>query len=334
LIDYALSLEPPERPSDLCEALGIARASLYRTRSFDPDAAREKETRIVRFSPRALLLEERETIVNLLDSPEYVDMAPPQIYTKLLDFGVYLASVSTMYRLLRERGEVRERRNQLTHPAYARPELMATGPNQLWSWDITKMRSLITGVYFYLYVIIDVFSRYIVGWTIQHRESEVIATELVEQTCQKQRIERGKLTIHADNGSAMISKTLSVLMIDLGVAKSHSRPHVPDDNPFSEAQFKTMKYRPDYPNRFASIDEARLFAKGFFRWYNTQHYHSGIAMMTPQSIHYGQASVVIQRRAIVLASACASHPERFVRKQPAPEPLPAAVWINKPIPAA
>jgi len=261
-------------------------------------------------------------------------MPPPQIYSSLLDKGVFVASVSTMYRLLRNRNEVKERRNQLVHPVYTRPELMATAPNQVYTWDITKMRSAITGIYFYLYVIIDVFSRYVVGWTIQHRESAEIATELFLQTCTKQEIRSGQLTVHADNGPSMISKTLAALMIDLGVTKSHSRPYVPNDNPFSEAHFKTMKYRPNYPDRFGSIETAKSFAEDFFYWYNTQHYHSGIAMMTPEMMHYGKASKVIEARTVVLAKAYDLHPERFVRKQPVPEPLPTASWINKPLPVA
>lgn len=290
--------------------------------------------RTARTSPRALSFAEQENVVNLLNSEQYEDMPPPQIYSSLLDKGVFVASVSTMYRLLRNRNEVKERRNQLVHPVYTRPELMATAPNQVYTWDITKMRSAITGIYFYLYVIIDVFSRYVVGWTIQHRESAEIATELFLQTCTKQEIRSGQLTVHADNGPSMISKTLAALMIDLGVTKSHSRPYVPNDNPFSEAHFKTMKYRPNYPDRFGSIETAKSFAEDFFYWYNTQHYHSGIAMMTPEMMHYGKASEVIEARTVVLAKAYDLHPERFVRKQPVPEPLPTASWINKPLPVA
>jgi len=286
---------------------------------------------VVRVSPRALSPQERQQTLDILHSDRFVDMAPPQVYTALLDEGVYVASISTMYRLLREHGEVRERRHQLTHGTYTRPELMATNSNELWSWDITKLRGPAKGTYYYLYVILDVFSRYTVGWTIQHCESQEIAEELIEQTCQKQNIEPGQLTIHADRGSAMTSKTLAVLMEDLGVAKSHSRPHVSNDNPFSEAQFKTMKYRPQYPSRFASINEARDFGETFFAWYNTDHYHSGIAMVTPQAMHYGQADRIIQARSRVLAKAHAAHPERFVRKQPVPHPLPKAVWINPPL---
>ena len=257
-------------------------------------------------------------------------MAPPQVYTALLDEGQYAASVSTMYRVLRDRGEMHERRNQLVHPVYMRPELMATKVNELWSWDITKLRGPLRGVYYCLYAILDVFSRYIVGWTLQHGESQEIASELISQTCEKQQVEKGQLTIHADRGSAMTSKTVAELMMDLGVTKSHSRPHVSNDNPYSEAQFKTMKYRPEYPARFGSIEEARVFCVAFFTWYNTVHYHSGIAMLTPECVHYGRTTDVLDGRAKVLAAAQCDHPERFVRKKPVPAALPSAVWINPP----
>ena len=275
--------------------------------------------------------EERQETLDLLNSDRFVDLSPPQVYTALLDEGSYIASVSTMYRILREHGEIRERRDQLTHGTYARPELMATSPNELWSWDITKLRGPVKCIYYYLYVILDVFSRYSVGWTIQQCESQEIAEELIGQTCQKQNIAPGQLTIHADRGSAMTSKTVATLMADLGVIKSHSRPHVSNDNPFSEAQFKTLKYRPQYPSRFGSIDEARVFGEMFFAWYNSEHYHSGIAMVTPQAMHYGHADRIIAARAQVLTTAHAAHPERFVRKQPVPQPLPTEVWINPPL---
>jgi putative transposase len=286
---------------------------------------------IVRISPRALSTGERDALIGILNSEEFCDMAPPQVYMSLLDTGRYAASVSTMYRLLRSRGEVKERRTQLTHPIYGRPELMATRVNELWSWDITKLRGAIRGAYYCLYVILDVFSRYIVGWTLQLGECQEIASELISQTCEKQRVEKGQLTIHADRGGAMTSKTVAELMMDLGITKSHSRPHVSNDNPFSEAQFKTMKYRPDYPARFGSIDEARTFCKTFFAWYNTKHYHSGIAMLTPEDAHYGRSERVIQARMNVLADARDAHPERFVRQQPVPAVLPGTVWINPPL---
>jgi putative transposase len=269
---------------------------------------------LMRISPRALSTEERDALICILNSKEHWDMAPPQVYMALLDRGRYAASVSTMYRVLRSRSEVHERRNQLSHPLYARPELMATKVNELWSWDITKLRGAIRGAYYCLYVILDVFSRYIVGWTLQQGESQEIASELIAQTCEKQQVEKGQLTIHADRGSAMTSKTVAELMMDLGVTKSHSRPHVSNDNPFSEAQFKTMKYRPEYPARFGSIEEATVFCVAFFAWYNTVHYHSGIAMLTPEIVHYGRAAHVLDERARVLAAAHCAHPERFIRK--------------------
>jgi len=270
-------------------------------------------------------------VLDILHSDRFVDMAPPQIYAALLDEKRYVCSTSTMYRLLRANDEVRERRDQRTHGTYARPELMATKVNGLWSWDITKMRGPITGTYYYLYVILDVFSRYVVGWTLQCCESQEIAEELISQTCEKQNIVPGQLTIHADRGSSMTSKSVATLMADLGVIKSHSRPHVSNDNPYSEAQFKTMKYRPTYPRRFGSFEEAMVFAQSFFKWYNSEHYHSGIAMVTPESLHYGRASKIIAVRAQVLSIAHAAHPERFVRRPPVPQPLPIAVWINPPL---
>ena len=270
-------------------------------------------------------------MLDILHSDRFVDMAPPQIYAALLDEKRYVCSTSTMYRLLRANDEVRERRDQRTHGTYARPELMATKVNGLWSWDITKMRGPITGTYYYLYVILDVFSRYVVGWTLQCCESQEIAEELISQTCEKQNIVPGQLTIHADRGSSMTSKSVATLMADLGVIKSHSRPHVSNDNPYSEAQFKTMKYRPTYPRRFGSFEEAMVFAQSFFKWYNSEHYHSGIAMVTPESLHYGRAGQVIAARAQVLSIAHAAHPERFVRRAPVPQPLPTAVWINPPL---
>jgi len=270
-------------------------------------------------------------VLDILHSDRFVDMAPPQIYAALLDEKRYVCSTSTMYRLLRANDEVRERRDQRTHGTYARPELMATKVNGLWSWDITKMRGPITGTYYYLYVILDVFSRYVVGWTLQCCESQEIAEELISQTCEKQNIVPGQLTIHADRGSSMTSKSVATLMADLGVIKSHSRPHVSNDNPYSEAQFKTMKYRPTYPRRFGSFEEAMVFAQSFFKWYNSEHYHSGIAMVTPESLHYGRAGQVIAARAQVLSIAHAAHPERFVRRAPVPQPLPTAVWINPPL---
>jgi putative transposase len=235
-----------------------------------------------------------------------------------------------MYRLLDAGGENRERRDQLIHPPYRKPELLATGPNQLWSWDITKLRGPVKWSFYYLYVILDVFSRYVTGWMISYRETAGLAKQLIENSCEKQRITPGQLTIHADRGSAMTSKSLALLLADLGVVKTHSRPHVSDDNPFSEAHFKTMKYRPEYPDRFGSIQDARRFCQAFFPWYNHQHHHSGLQLLTPATVHYGQATQLISKRQSVLDVAYQAHPERFVRRPPQHPSLPAAVWINPP----
>ncbi len=235
-----------------------------------------------------------------------------------------------MYRLLAANGELRERRDQLTHPAYQRPELLATRPNEIWSWDISKLKGPATWTCFHLYVILDVFSRYCVGWTVQQREHADLAKALISQAVEQQRIERGQLTVHADRGTAMRSKPVAFLLADLGVLKTHSRPYTSTDNPYSEAQFKTLKYRPEFPNRFDSIEHARSFCRTFFDWYNHQHRHSGIGLMTPAAVHHGRAKELHAERQRVLAAAYAATPERFVRKPPTPPELPTAVWINKP----
>ena len=292
------------------------------------DQARPRRTRK---SPRALAQDERQEVRSILLGERFVDVAPPEVHATLLDEGTYLCSVSTMYRILAEHDEVRERRDRLVHPAYTRYELLATRPNETWSWDITKLLGVAKWTYYYLYVILDIFSRFVVGWTLQMRENAAVAQALIDQTCQKQLIVPGQLTIHADRGSAMTSKPVAFLLADLGVTKTHSRPHVSNDNPYSEAQFKTMKYRPDFPDRFGSIEHARQFCQTFFTWYNTQHRHSGIGMLTPEMVHYGRAQEVIAARAAVLTAAYAAHPERFVRKPPVPPALPNAVWINPPL---
>jgi putative transposase len=248
----------------------------------------------------------------------------------LLDEGVYVCSVSTLYRLLRRHHAVKERRRVLRHPKYKRPELLATGPNQLWSWDITKLRGPGKYTYYYLYVIIDVYSRYVVGWCVSYRESAQVAEALLLDACLQQGIERGQLTIHADRGSAMTSKAVAQLLSDLGVEKTHSRPHVSNDNPHSEAQFKTLKYRPNFPEMFGSLQDARIFCCEFFAWYNQEHRHSGIAMLTPQTVHNGKAQETIANRQSVLEAAYAANPQRFVRHAPRHESLPEAVWINAP----
>jgi putative transposase len=278
--------------------------------------------------PEAL---ERE-ILAVLHGTRFMDQSPYQVYATLLDEGRYLCSIRSFYRILGRHGEVRERRDQARRPAYAKPELIATGPNQVWSWDITKLKGPTPGVYFHLYVIIDIFSRCVVGWMVAERESTELAKRLIDQTCQRQGIKPGQLTLHADRGSSMTSKGVEQLLFDLGVAKSHSRPHVSNDNPFSEAQFKTLKYRPDFPPRFGSIEDARAHCVAFFDWYNHDHYHSAIALLTPASVHTGQAGDILIKRNQVLAAAFAAHPERFKGKPPMHPPLPTAAWINPPKP--
>ncbi len=307
-----------------CEALGVPRASFYRWR-----APMQGPRRPRRFA-RALAPEERAAVLAALHEARFADQAPREVAATLMYEGTRLCSVSTMYRVLRENDEVRERRDQLRHPAYAAPELLAEGPNQVWSWDITKLRGPVKWSYFQLYVIIDIFSRYIVGWMVAHRESAVLAERLIDVTCKRQGIARGQLTIHADRGSSMKSQTVAQLLADLGVTKTHSRPHVSDDNPFSEAQFKTLKYRPDYPGSFGSLQDARAHFAKFDHWYNHEHHHSGIVDLTPADVHFGRAKARLEAQQGVLDAAYAAHPERFVHGPPKAPALPAAVWINKP----
>jgi putative transposase len=269
-------------------------------------------------------------VIDILHSERFVDKAPAQVWATLLDEQTYLCSPRTMYRILAEHGEVRERRNQLRHPNYTKPELLAEAPNQVWSWDITKLLGPVKWTYFYLYVILDIFSRYVVGWMVAHRESAALARRLIETACRNQRIEPGQLTIHADRGGAMRSKSLALLLADLGVTKTHSRPHVSNDNPFSESQFKTLKYCPQFPERFGSIQDARAFGGPFFDYYNNEHRHSGIGLMTPAAVHYGMAKQLIATRQETLLAAYRSHPERFVHRPPQPPELPRAAWINPP----
>jgi len=323
----ALAVAPEIGMTASCRALGVARASAYRHRDPRPPSA----PRLRRGSPLALSDEERAEVLAELHSERFVDASPAAIYATLLDEGRYLASERTMYRILAANAEVRERRDQLRHPAYASPELLATGPNQVWSWDITKLRGPAQWTYFYLYVLLDVFSRYVPGWLVASRESAALAERLIADSVAKHAVPAGQLTIHADRGSSMTSRPVALLLADLGIAKSHSRPHVSNDNPYSEAQFKTLKYRPTFPARFGSIEEARAFCRTFFTWYNEQHRHSGIGLLTPAVIHFGLAPAVRAARAVTLERAYAAHPERFVRRPPTPPALPTAVWINKPI---
>jgi putative transposase len=314
-----------------CTALAVPRSSLYRARPTpnvpEPPAA-EPPPRPT--PPRALSAGEKAHVREVLNSERFQDLAPREVYAELLDEERYLCSISTMYRILAEHTEVRERRNQLRHPAYQKPELLATGPNQVWSWDITKLRGPSKGVYYYLYVMIDIYSRYVVGWLLATSESAELAEQLIIETCAKQGVHRAQLTLHADNGSPMIAKTVAILLADLGVAKSHARPHVSNDNPYSEAQFKTLKYRPDYPDRFGSLADARQWARSFFAWYNDQHHHSGLGLLTPAVVHTGRAESVRHKRQAVLRQAYQAHPERFTKGPPRPAKLPEAAWINAP----
>lgn len=309
-----------------CALMGVAPATFYRRRRGRMHGPRLKPPP----HPRALGDQERTAVLEVCHSDRFVDTAPGEIVATLLDEGTYLASERTFYRVLAASGEVRERRNQLTHPTYAKPELLATKPNEVWTWDITDLRGPVKWSRFKLYKILDIYSRYVVGWMLAHVESKVLAKRLIAHALESQGIERDQLTVHADNGSAMRSKPVAFLLADLGVTKSHSRPHTSNDNPFSEAGFKTMKYRPDFPDRFGSFEDAHAFCSRFFGWYNTEHRHSGIAMMTPEAVHYGRAETVHENREKVLAEAFNAHPERFVNGMPTAKTVPEAVWINPP----
>lgn len=311
-----------------CTAVGEPQARWYRRHRQSPPP--ERPERPPAPQPRALAEAERAELRRVLDSPAHVDSAPATVYAKLLDQGLYLGSVSTMYRVLGAHDEVRERRRQATHPATKKPELLAAGPNEVYSWDITKLLGPARWTYYCLYVIIDIFSRYVPGWMLARSENARLAEALLADTLAKQGIAHGQLTIHADRGSPMIAKPVAFLLADLGVTKSHSRPHVSNDNPYSESQFRTMKYRPEFPERFGSFADAHAFCTRFFRWYNNDHRHSGIGFHTPADVHYGRAEAVRARRAQVLAAAYTAHPERFVRGTPTPPALPTAAWINEP----
>ncbi|MHB1467678.1 MAG: IS3 family transposase [Solirubrobacteraceae bacterium] len=310
-----------------CRALGASPASIYRRRR-----PSEPRTRKRRPTPqRALSEPERQRVLDVLHSGRFVDVSPEETYATLLDEGTYLCSTRTMYRILAARhGGVRERRDQLTHPSYAKPELLAKAPNELWSWDISKLKGPAKWTYFYLYVLLDVFSRYVVAWTVAYRESGHLAKALIEQAIEQQQVGRGVLTVHADRGGPMRGKPVAFLLADLGVTKTHSRPYTSSDNPYSEAHFKTLKYRPEFPDRFETIGHARDHCRAFFAWYNREHRHSGIGLMTPTAVHHGTAPKLHQLRARVLDIAYQRHPERFVRKPPSPPELPTAAWINKP----
>jgi putative transposase len=308
-----------------CAALGLARATYYRRRHpmYGPKRRR-------RPPPRKLAAAERQHVLDVLHEPRFVDLAPLQVWAALLDEERYLCSPRTMHRILAENVESRERRNQLRHPQYAAPQLLATKPNELWSWDITKLLGPQKWTYYYLYVLLDVFSRYVVGWLIGDCESATLAKRLIDECCTREGIEPGQLTVHADRGPAATSKSVAHLLADLGVTKTHSRPHVSNDNPFIEAHFKTIKYRPEFPERFGSPENARACCRDLFRWYNLEHHHSALGLLTPHEVHHELAGARHDARARVLEAAQRAHPERFVRGAPKPPPLPTAVWINPP----
>jgi putative transposase len=310
-----------------CRSLDIARATFYRRLGSDSGVVTPQSRPA---PPRALSEQERQAVLEVLHGDRFVDRPPTEVYASLLDEGRYLCSIRTMYRILAGAAEVRERRDQLRHPNYKAPELIATGPNQVWSWDITKLLGPVKWTYFYLYVILDIFSRYVVGWMVAARENAALARHLIAETCRKEGVQPGQISLHADRGGAMIAKPVALLLADLGVTKSHSRPHVSNDNPFSESQFKTLKYWPGFPERFGSIQDARSFCQEFFAWYNQEHRHSGIGLMTPAAVHHGKVDAIGRVRRAALSEAFLAHPERFVRGTPQPPAVPEAAWINKP----
>lgn len=318
----------PGETSALCASVGVSRASFYRRQR---PAGPPRPPRARAASPRALRPAERQAVLDVLHSERFVDQAPAEIHATLLEEQTYLCSPRTMYRLLAAAGEVRERRDQARHPAYVKPELVATAPNQIWSWDITKLKGPIAYVYFSLYVILDLFSRYVVGWMVAAQESARLAERMIAATWEKQGIGPQQLTIHADRGAPMRSKVVAELFTDLGIAGSFSRPRVSNDNPFSEAQFRTFKYRPEFPDRFGSIQDARAICHTLFTWYNDAHHHSALRYLTPADVHYGRAATLLEVRHRTRMAAYAAHPERFVQGAPRRETLPAAVWINRPV---
>jgi putative transposase len=333
-MDAVIQLAPTVGFESACDVLGVARATFYRLRPLlGPIQAASTAAPKVHLPPaRALTPDEQQIVRDVLYSERFQDCSPAAIQATLLDDGQYHCSTRTMYRILQVDGAAGERRRHLTHPAYHKPELLATAPNQLWSWDITKLRGPAKWNYFYLYVILDVFSRYVVGWMVAPREGAELAKTLIDETCQKQNIQPDQLSLHADRGSAMRSKSVALLLADLSVIKTHSRPYTSNDNPFSESQFRTIKYRPDFPKQFGCIQDSRAFCQIFFPWYNNDHHHSGIGMMTPATVHHGLATAVHKNRQRALDLAYAAHPERFVRRRPTPPNLPTEVWINKPKP--
>ena len=329
MMDAVVALAPASGlTARTCAALNVSRASVYRRRA---DLARPPAEHRARPSPRrALSAVERRAVLDVLHSPRFADQAPAEVYASLLDEGVYHCSIRTMYRVLAANQEVRERRNQLRHPVYKKPELLAQAPNEVWSWDITKLMGPAKWTYFYLYVIIDIFSRRVVGWCVADRESATLFAALFDDATTKHPAPPGQLTLHADRGGPMRAKATALLLADLGITRSHNRPHTSNDNPFSESHFKTMKYQPQFPQRFGSIQDAKAFCRRFFDWYNQDHHHAGIGLMTPDQVHYGQADAIQAARQTTLDGAFTRNPERFVRKEPQPPAKPIATWINPP----
>jgi putative transposase len=312
----------------VCQALGLSRSTWYRSRGLEP--RRASESRPSRKPPRRLTQEEAQQALDLLHSERFVDRSPAEVYATLLDEGVYVCSERTLYRLLAQHDEVRERRAQRRHPHYRRPELLATAPNQVWSWDITKLRGPVKGLHYSLYVLLDIFSRFVTGWMLAEVEAARLAEQLLSQAVTRLDIPPGQLTVHADRGAAQRAKSVALLFADLGITRSFSRPHTSNDNPYSEAHFKTLKYHPSFPERFGSLPDARAFCRTFFNWYNHQHRHAGLALLTPADVHFGRTPQILEHRAQVLDAAYRLHPERFPQRPPTPRQPPSAVWINPP----
>src|SRR5665213_3291930 len=327
MMDAVVALAPtPGLTASACAALNVSRASVYRQRA---RLARPLAVRCPRPSPqRALTIVERQTMLDLLRAPRFADQAPAEVYASLLDEGAYHCSIRTMYRILAASQEVRDRRDHLRHPIYKKPELLARAPNEVWSWDISKLMGPAKWTYFYLYVIIDIFSRRVVGWCVADTESAALFKPLFEDATAKHAVPPGQLTLHADRGPSMKAKATALLLADLGVTKSHSRPYTSNDNPFSESHFKTLKYQPQFPKRFGCIQDAKTFCRAFFDWYNQDHHHLGIGLMTPDQVHYGQADTVHTARQAILDHAFHKNPNPFVNRSPRPPQKPTAVCID------
>jgi putative transposase len=325
MIDLSIAASSEHGAALACRAFGVSKATFYRHRDSEPTVRKKRARHYRRLSEV-----EEQSVLNTLNSKEYMDDSVPEVHADLLDKGTYLCSQRTMYRVLEANQAVRERRDQRRHPEYTKPELLATEPNQVWSWDITKLKGPAKWTYYYLYVIMDIYSRCVVGWMVATRESASLAEKLIMETCEKQSIIRDQLTVHADRGTSMRSKLVAQLMADLGITKTHSRPHTSNDNPYSEAQFKTLKYHHTFPKLFGCLEDAKIYLRTFFDWYNRKHRHSGIGYVTPESLHTGRAHDIRQKRCEVLESAYAKHPERFVKGVPTPPQIPTAACINKP----